>query len=186
MVKRNMNTRRYLQISSVFSVFALMVVPPAFVPAAHAEVSAPELSVTEAVNMPTPLPYPYDESADAMAEVNTALARAQESNKRVLIDLGGNWCAWCRLLAGVMELPEMEPFMAEHFELVTVDVSSAPGKIDRNLEVPAFFGVEEIGGVPWMIVLAPDGTVLHSSYEVTDENHEEPQDMAGWLASWAR
>jgi hypothetical protein len=37
-----------------------------------------------------------------------------------------------------------------------------------------------------MIVLEPDGMVLHSSYEVTDENHEEPQDMADWLAFWAR
>ena len=186
MVERNMNTRRHLQISGVFGALALMVFTLAFVPVAYAEVSAPTLSVTEAVNMPTPLPYPYNESADAMAEVNAALARAQESDKRVLIDLGGNWCAWCRLLAGVMELPKMAPFMAEHFELVTIDVSSASGKIDRNLEVPARFGVEEIGGVPWMIVLAPDGTVLHSSYEVTDESHEEPQDMADWLASWAR
>jgi thiol:disulfide interchange protein len=181
-----MNTRSRLKISGVFGALALMVAAPAIVPAAHAEVSAPALSVTEAANMPTPLPYPYNESADAMAEVDAALARAQESNKRVLIDLGGNWCGWCRLLAGVMELPEMAPFMAEHFELVTVDVSSASGKIDRNLDVPARFGVEEIGGVPWMIVLAPDGTVLHSSYEVTDENHEEPQEMADWLASWAR
>ncbi len=80
----------------------------------------------------------------------------------------------------------MKPLMAEHFELVTVDISSAAGKVDRNLEVPARFGTEDIGGVPWMIVLEPDGTVLHSSYEVTDQNHEEPQQMADWLASWAR
>ncbi|MEE8439500.1 MAG: thioredoxin family protein [Micropepsaceae bacterium] len=164
---------------------SLLVVVSDFVPGAHAEGSAPTLSVAEAVNMPTPLPYPYDESADAMAVVDAALARAEENGKRVLIDLGGNWCGWCRLLAGVMELPEMKPLMAEHFELVTVDISSAAGRIDRNLEVPARFGAEEIGGVPWMIVLASDGTVLHSSYEVTDQNHEEPQQMADWLASWA-
>ena len=80
----------------------------------------------------------------------------------------------------------MKPFMDEHFELVTVDISSASGKVDRNLEVPARSGIEEVAGVPWMIVLEPDGSVLHSSYEVTDENHEQPQEMAGWLASWAR
>ncbi len=186
MVNLKMNARRAWQLFGVLGALALMAVPAAFIVTARAEVRAPNIGVTEAVNMPTPLPYPYDESANAMAEVDAALARAQESNKRVLIDLGGNWCPWCRLLAGVMELPEMKPFMDQHFELVTVDISSASGKIDRNLEVPARFGVEEVTGVPWMIVLAPDGTVLHSSYEVTDENHEQPQEMADWLASWAR
>jgi thiol:disulfide interchange protein len=152
---------------------------------ASGEVAAPRLGIVRAEDLPTPLPYPYDEGADAMADVDAALARARSSGKRVLIDLGGNWCAWCRMLAGVMELPEMKPFMAEHFELVTVDVSSVSGKIDRNLDVPERFGVAEVDGVPWMIVLAPDGTVLHSSYEVTDQNHEQPQEMADWLASWA-
>lgn len=156
------------------------------VSSADAEMRAPRLSVQELENLPTPLPYPYDEDADAMADVDAALARAQASGKRVLVDLGGNWCVWCRMLASVMELPEMEPFMDEHFELVTVDISSESGRIDRNLEVPERFGTGEIVGVPWMIVLEPDGTVLHSSYEVTDENHEEPQQMADWLASWAK
>jgi len=173
MVNRDMDTRLHQHHWGVLGGIALAAVlgvvsAANFVGGAQAGVSAPQLGVVEAVNMPTPLPYPYNESADAMAEVNAALARAEENGKRVLIDLGGNWCGWCRLLAGVMELPEMRPLMAEHFELVTVDISSAAGKIDRNLEVPGRFGVEEIGGVPWMIVLAPDGTVLHSSYEVTD------------------
>jgi thiol-disulfide isomerase/thioredoxin len=154
--------------------------------AAFAEVSAPRLSIQQAENLPTPLPYPYDTDADAMADVDAAITRASANGKRVLVDLGGNWCGWCRLLAGVMELPEMKPFMDEHFELVTVDVSSESGRIDRNLEIPERFGVEEIDGVPWMIVLESDGTVLHSSYEVTDQNHEQPQEMADWLATWAK
>jgi len=150
-----------------------------------AQIAAPALSVTAAENLPTPLPYPYDENADAMADVDAALARARESGKRVLIDLGGNWCPWCRILSGVMDLPEMKPFIETHFEVVMIDISSAQGRIDRNLEVPQRFGVGEIAGVPWMIVLESDGALLHSSYEVTDENHEQPQEMADWLASWA-
>lgn len=147
---------------------------------------APRVSVAANEDLPTPLPYPYDESADAMALVDAALARARENGKRVLIDLGGNWCPWCRILAGVMELPEVKPFIGAHFEVVSVDVSSAQGKIDRNLDVTARFDTPDIDGVPWMIVLESDGTVLHSSYEVTDKNHETPQQMVNWLASWAR
>jgi thiol-disulfide isomerase/thioredoxin len=185
---RDMRLRQHRwRVPGGIALAAILVVAGAynFAGRAQAEIVAPKLSIVDAANMPTPLPYPYNESVDPMAEVNAALARAEENGKRVLIDLGGNWCGWCRLLAGVMELPEMRPLMAEHFELVTVDISSAAGKIDRNLEIPERFGVEEIGGVPWMIVLAPDGAVLHSSYEVTDQNHETPQEMADWLAFWA-
>ncbi len=153
---------------------------------AASELPAPRLSITRAENLPTPLPYPYDEEADAMAEVDAALMRARESGKRVLIDLGGNWCPWCRILSGVMELPEMKPFLDANFEIVAVDISSTSGKIDRNLDVPARFGANDIDGVPWLIVLESDGTPLHSSYEVTDQNHEQPQEMADWLASWAK
>jgi thioredoxin-related protein len=155
-------------------------------PCVAAAVEAPRLSVTEAEDLPTPLPTPYDEEADAMAAVDAAMARANANGKRVLIDLGGNWCPWCRILAGVMELPEMKTFMDAHFEVVTVDISSAQGKIDRNLHVPERFGTNEIGGVPWILVLESDGTLLNSSYEVTDANHEQPQQMADWLASWAK
>jgi len=153
------------------------------VPGVAATAEAPRLSVTNAQDLPTPLPYPYDEEADAMAAVEAAITRANANGKRVLIDLGGNWCPWCRILAGVMELPEMKSFLDAHFEIVTVDISSAQGEIDRNLDVPERFGVNEIGGVPWILVLESDGTLLHSSYEVTDANHEEPQQMAdGGLA----
>ena len=48
---------------------------------APAEISAPKLSVTEAVNIPTPLPCPCDESANAMAEVDAALARVGKQQK---------------------------------------------------------------------------------------------------------
>ena len=47
------------------------------------------------------------------------------------------------------------------------------------------FGVAKVEGVPWLIVVDGDGKVLHSSYEVTDDNHETPQAMVDWLASWA-
>ena len=55
----------------------------------------------------TPPSAPYDESADADAAVKAAFIRAKRSHKRVLIDLGGNWCGDCRILAGVMELPDV-------------------------------------------------------------------------------
>lgn len=158
--------------------------PDTVAPAAN----APDVGGIALEELPTPLPYPYPEGL-AEAEVNAALdaafARAVVSGKRVIVDMGGNWCSWCRALAGVMELPEVAPFMAENFEIVFVNVSSEQGLTDQNRHVLERFGIDEIGGVPWLVVADADETVLASSYEVTDENHETPQGMVNWIAQWA-
>ncbi len=149
---------------------------------------APEVSVATLDDLPTPLPYPYADEIDPAATnaaIDAAFAQAQESGKRVILDLGGNWCGWCRGLAGVMKLPEVAPFIEDNFELVYVNVSSTSGQTDQNLQVLERFGTEAVTGYPWLIVVEPGGTVLHSSYEVTDENHETPQAMVNWLAQWA-
>jgi thiol-disulfide isomerase/thioredoxin len=150
---------------------------------------APEVAVRDLADLPTPLPSPYPEDAseaDVDAAIEAAFADAARDGKRVIVDLGGNWCSWCRSLAGVMELPEVAPFIEQNFEIVFVNVSTAQGLTDQNLHVLRRFGIDEIGGVPWLVVVEPDGRVLASSYEVTDENHETPQAMVNWLAQWAR
>ena len=63
----------------------------------------------------------------------------------MLIDLGGNWCPDCVVLANLMLLPELKPFLAVHFEIVSVDV----GRFDKNLQIPARFGItQRLEGVP--------------------------------------
>ena len=94
---------------------------------------APKVAATSFTQLKTPLPLPYDETADAKAQVAAARARAKAQHKLLLIDLGGNWCLDCRLLAGTMELPELRSFLAKQYEIVTVDV----GRFDKNLDIAA-------------------------------------------------
>jgi thiol-disulfide isomerase/thioredoxin len=144
--------------------------------------AAPHVRIARSSQLATPLPYPYDETADARAAIRAAFARARQNGKRVLIDFGGNWCPDCRILAGVMALPEVAPFLAAHFELVTVDV----GRFKRNLDVAKAYGAPKIAGVPFLVIARPDGKVLVASYAVTDEHHTKPQQMVDWLAAWAK
>src|SRR6185503_11726517 len=90
----------------------LLLVTPVF-----AAVPGPKLSITDFKRLPVVLTQPYDEGANAEAAVATAFARAQKSHKRVLIDLGANWCVDCILLANFLKLPEMARFMAAHYEV---------------------------------------------------------------------
>jgi hypothetical protein len=151
---------------------------------ASAGVTAPRIAITDLKQLPTPLPYPYDERADADAQVAAAFARARMNGKRVLIDLGGNWCADCRILDAVMDLPEMKPFMAAHYERVTVDV----GRFNKNLQIPARWGQGKLEkGVPMIIIAKADGTAVNISNAADLESARSmtPQGIADWLARWA-
>src|SRR3982751_2623423 len=80
---------------------------------------APHLRITSFEQLAKPLPLPYDEQANASAVVAAAKARARAHHKLLLIDLGGNWCLDCRLLAGTMELPQLRKFLAAKYEIAS-------------------------------------------------------------------
>jgi thiol-disulfide isomerase/thioredoxin len=148
---------------------------------------APKVGISDYAQLKTPLPYPYDEAANADAALDRALARAKVSGKLVLIDLGGNWCGDCRILAATMALPEMKRFIDRHFELVSVDV----GRFDKNLQIPARYGItNRLEGVPALLVVDPKtGRQLVGRRQVADladARHMRPQALADWIAQWTR
>ena len=127
---------------------------------------------------------PFSENADADSDVANAFAQARAQNKRVLIDLGANWCADCRILAGIMELPEVKRFLDAHFVVVVVDV----GRYNRNLQIPARFGItQRLAGVPSVLIANPDGRLINANHTaaLVDARSMSPQDIVNWLAHWA-
>ena len=147
--------------------------------------TAPHVQLTSIAALPIVERYPYDENANADAAVAAAFARARKSQKRVLIDLGGNWCGDCIVLANIMQLPEVKAFVASHFEVAVVDV----GRETKNLQIPARFGVNLAGGVPTVLIVEPNGKTLVDSGHIAaleDARHMTPQGIADWLAQWAK
>jgi len=145
---------------------------------------APRISITSLSELDVP-DRPFNESANANADVDAAFARARKSGKEVMIDLGGNWCADCRILSGLMELPELHAFLAAHYEMVTVDV----GRFNRNLQIPARFGItDRLQGVPAFLIATPDGKLVNAGHvsAIEDARHMSPQALADWLAQWTR
>jgi thiol:disulfide interchange protein len=146
-------------------------------------VAPPQASIKSFAEL-TPPTTPYEVSADADAAVNAAFHRARKSHKRVLIDLGGNWCGDCRILAGVMELPDVRRFVARHYEVVSVDV----GRFDKNLQIPARFGfTKRLLGVPTVLIVSPRGHVVNANdiFALSDARHMAPQAVVDWLAKYA-
>jgi thiol-disulfide isomerase/thioredoxin len=159
----------------------------AFVLAAPASAApAPRMSIVSFAQLRTPLPYPYDEKADADAVVAAARAKALASHRLLMIDLGGNWCPDCRILAGTIELPELKAFVDAHYVVVTVDV----GRFDKNLQIPARYGItRRLEGVPALLIVDPRTDRLLDAGHIAalaDARHMSPQALADWLAQWTR
>lgn len=144
---------------------------------------APKASVTSLSKLPRPLPIPYNEQADAASQLDAAFARARASNKRVLVDFGGNWCPDCRILAGVMEIPEIAIFVKEKYEVVNIDV----GQFNRNLSLVQRMGVRKLKGVPTVVIATADGQPLNvsTSAYLANAGSMTPQGIANWLAKFA-
>jgi protein disulfide-isomerase len=102
---------------------------------------------------------PYDESADAKADVRQALAEAGKSQLPVLVVFGANWCEDCRHLDQALKSSKNAELMAESFKVVKVDV----GRFDRNLDVAAAYGNPIKKGIPAAVVLSPDNQVLYAT-----------------------
>ena len=149
-----------------------------FAPAVLAAPRAPHVTATK---LQAPLPLPYDESADAQAAVKRGIAKAKASGKYLLLDLGGNWCPDCRVLAGVLQLGEVAPAIARDFEVVTVDV----GRMDKNLDIPAAYGAK-VHAVPTVIILDPQGKFVNAGTPTALSNARAmtPQAIVDTIYGW--
>jgi thiol-disulfide isomerase/thioredoxin len=153
-------------------------------PAVAISAPAPKVAIRSLAQLATPLPYPYDPTADGEAQLAAARGSAQAHGKLLLIDLGGNWCADCRILAAVMERPEVAAFLKAHYEVVSIDI----GRLDKNMQIPARYGVTAVEGVPALLIVDARGHLLNKGHvaALADARAMTPRALADWLAGWTR
>lgn len=122
---------------------------------------------------------------DAEPAIAAARARALAGGKRLLIDLGANWCLNCRLLSGIMRDPQVAAYLARRFEIVTVDI----GRFDRNMAVPLRLGFRgRQMFVPAIVVIDPRSRrIVNRGREMLVANTAAmtPRAVVATLAGWA-
>jgi protein disulfide-isomerase len=104
-------------------------------------------------------PPPYDESADARAQIQLALARAESAKLPVLVVFGANWCGDCMLLDRAFTEGTSATLIAKHFTVVKVNV----GRFDRNTEIAESLGVPLKKGIPAVAVLSSQGKPIYAT-----------------------
>jgi thioredoxin 1 len=118
------------------------------------------LALAAATAQAAPLPYvPYDEAANARADVQQALQTAHPSGRPVLVIFGANWCEDCRALDSALKVPKNAELMAREFVVVKVDV----GRFDRNLDLSNLYGNPIKAGIPAAVVLSPKQEVIYAT-----------------------
>lgn len=101
---------------------------------------------------------PYDEAADAKADIRAALADAKKANVPVLVVFGANWCGDCKMLDRAFKSGRNAQF-ARDFRIVKVDVA----RFTKNVDVAEAYGVPLKKGIPAVAVLGPDGQVRYAT-----------------------
>jgi thiol:disulfide interchange protein len=130
----------------------------------------------------------YDSEAEGEQQLAAALTQARKEGKRVLLNLGADWCsdsqAMHRLLTGD---PRFSDELRRHFVMVLVDVNQR-GSANRNPHLVARLGNPLTRGIPVLLVLSPDGTVLNSdpAERLSDDAHTDPERVLRYLAKWRR
>jgi thiol:disulfide interchange protein len=102
---------------------------------------------------------PYDEQADAQAQVKQALAAGRRAHKPTLLVFGANWCGDCRALDAALHTEKNAALVARHFEVVKIDV----GNFDRNLALDTAYGHPIQKGIPAAVVVSPEGKVVYAT-----------------------
>ncbi len=119
-------------------------------------------------------PGPYDETADAKAEIATALAQAQRAKLPVLVVFGANWCGDCKVLDMAFKSGTAAALIAQNFRVVKVDV----GRFTKNTDVAEAYGVVLKKGIPAVAVLSAEGEPLYATKAGELSNARQMGDQA--------
>jgi thioredoxin-related protein len=125
----------------------------------------------------------FDPARDPEADLKAAMSEAKRTGKRILLDVGGEWCIWChRLDTLFMKNPDLADQLHQGFVVVKVNYSPQ-NKNERFLS-----GFPKIPGYPHLFVLDENGMLLHSqdTGELESGKGHDPVKVVAFMDSWGK
>jgi thiol:disulfide interchange protein len=124
----------------------------------------------------------FDPKRDPASDLETAKVEAQRGGKRVLLDVGGEWCSWCHILDKFVEGDaEIRSFRDANYVWMKVNYS------EENENQAFLSKYPEIKGYPHLFVLDADGKLLHSQFtgELEKGKGYDREKFFAFLKAWA-
>jgi len=124
----------------------------------------------------------YDPKRNAADDIQVAIKEALRTHRRILLEVGGEWCSWCHTLDRFFEAhPDLLLLRDKKFVTVKINFSEE----NENKELLAHYGT--IPGYPHLFVLDSDGKLLHSQDTSPLENGKsyDLERLTAFLYTWA-
>lgn len=166
-----------MKSATTSAILVLSFLVPAF---AQGNTAKPaEVSTTASAYVPV---HSFDPKRNAEADIQAASAEAQRTGKRVLIDVGGDWCAYCH---------QMDDFYREHPDVLQLRdanfITVAVYYGDDNKNTQALSRYSKVLGIPHFFILEKDGTLLYSQHvlDLREGGKYDAEKMKNFLLAWA-
>jgi thiol:disulfide interchange protein len=124
----------------------------------------------------------YDPARNAAADIEQAVTEAQKTGKRVLLDVGGDWCQWCRTLD---QFFHQHPDVLQVREANFITVHVYYGTDNKNEQVLSRYS--KVLGIPHFFVLDANGALLHSQHvvELQKDGGYNSENVREFLTKWS-
>ena len=125
----------------------------------------------------------YDTDLDPIQQFENAIKEAKETNKHVMVQIGGNWCPWCFRFYDFYENdPELDSLVKSNY--VTIHVNYDPKKKQELFTLLAF---PQRFGFPVIVIADSTGKRLHTQnswYLEDGKNSYDKEKFKSFLKSW--
>ncbi len=124
----------------------------------------------------------FDPSRNARKDIEDAIAKAQTTHKRIMLDVGGQWCVWCHRLDDYFaQNANLKALREENFIWLKINFSPE----NENKEVLSAY--HEIKGYPHIFVLDENGRLLHSqdTGKLEAGKSYDLEKMLSFLSKWS-
>ncbi|HEY0272434.1 MAG TPA: thioredoxin family protein [Chitinophaga sp.] len=126
----------------------------------------------------------YDPTANAAEDLKKACAEASAAHKHVLVQVGGNWCIWCKRF---YKLTTEDTALSREVNANYVVYHLNYSKEQKNLPLLAQFGYPQRFGFPVLLVLDAQGNRLHTQNTslLEEANGYDPKKVMEMLREWS-
>jgi thioredoxin-related protein len=124
----------------------------------------------------------FDPSRNPAKDLEETTKEAQKTNRRILLDVGGEWCIWCHRIDEFIEKnPEIKDFLNKKFIVLKINYS------EENKNEKFLSQYPKVEGYPHFFVLSKKGKLLQSQNTglLEKDKSYDAEKFMKFLKKWA-